>query len=406
MRIVLTVASLYLLSQSDYIRFNMPNPRSQNNENNRGSHPNRGRNRRKIRGKGRGEGQHRPGHRKALLVDIAATTLEAVERGSYELDGTIYDLKESVEYMNSKTKYYPEQSNLSDWQTRRLGQDDGEEGDGGENKRETVTVTVSEHSSLVGIRQMAESLENLSVGSKTIGVLNFASAKNPGGGFIKGASAQEESLARSSTIYSSLLTDPAQSFYKTHRHDPKKGYYSHAMVYSPKVLFFRADNGDWKPPIAAEVVTSCAVNAGVVRRYLKEDNSEDESGIDGAMKERMARVLYLFERHGVRNLVLGSFGTGVFRNRVALVARVWKELLVGEQARFARSFDRVDMAIIDNKTCEVFKKVFGGLEDEVVEPENGDESDGPGDGDGGKAEDDKESGQEEEDGDQASGSRL
>ncbi|KAF9047608.1 hypothetical protein BJ165DRAFT_1414800 [Panaeolus papilionaceus] len=294
---------------------------------------------------------------------IAATTLQAVERGNYELDGTTYDLKESVEYTNSKTKYYAEKSNLVDWETARSVKDVtvAEDMDG-------VMVTVSECSTLVGIQNMTGLLQSSSKENKMIGVLNFASAKNPGGGFIKGASAQEESLARSSTIYSSLMTDPAQTFYKTHRHDPKKGYYSHAMIYSPKVLFFRADNGDWKPPIAAEVVTSCAVNAGVVRRYLREESSEDETGIDEAMHERMARVLYLFERHGVRNLVLGSFGTGVFKNKVGMVARVWKELLVGDKARFRSSFDRVDIAIIDNKTYEVCKQ-----EAEEVQDDSGDE---------------------------------
>ncbi|MGB1277970.1 MAG: TIGR02452 family protein, partial [Nannocystaceae bacterium] len=34
--------------------------------------------------------------------------------------------------------------------------------------------------------------------------LNFASARNPGGGFIKGSSGQEESLARSSGLYPCL----------------------------------------------------------------------------------------------------------------------------------------------------------------------------------------------------------
>ena len=154
------------------------------------------------------------------------------------------------------------------------------------------------------------------------------------------------------------MTDAAQKFYISHKKDPKKGYYSHAMIYSPHVLLIRSDNGDWVEPVEADMLTSCAVNAGVVRRYLREQNSQDESDLDAAMRERMARVLYLFERQGVRNLVLGSFGTGVFRNRVELVAEAWKELLVGKKARFRHSFDRVVFAILGNATYLTFQSVF------------------------------------------------
>jgi uncharacterized protein (TIGR02452 family) len=130
------------------------------------------------------------------------------------------------------------------------------------------------------------------------------------------------------------------------------------MIYSPHVLLLRSDKGDWLSPVEVEMATSCAVNAGVVRRYLREKRSEDESDLDAAMKERMARVLYLFEKQGVRNLVLGSFGTGVFRNRVELVAGIWKELLVGKDARFKHSFDRVEFSILGNATYNTFKTIF------------------------------------------------
>jgi uncharacterized protein (TIGR02452 family) len=83
-----------------------------------------------------------------------------------------------------------------------------------------------------------------------------------------------------------------------------------------------------------------------------------KKSLDKAMKERMGRVLYLFEKQGVRNLVLGSFGTGVFRNRVELVAGVWKELLVGENARFRFSFDRVEFSVLGHSTYMTFKETF------------------------------------------------
>jgi len=193
---------------------------------------------------------------------------------------------------------------------------------------------------------------------KRVGVLSFGSAKNPGGGFIKGAQAQEESIARSSTLYASLVTKPAERFYGSHRKEPKEGYYSHAMIYSPHVLFIRDDKGEWQSPVEVDVLTSAAVNAGVVRRYLRERNSEDESGIYIAMKERMARILFLFERRGVRNVVLGSFGTGAFRNNVELVAGIWAELLTSADARFRYSFDHVVFAILGYSTFKTFEKTF------------------------------------------------
>ncbi|KAF8959967.1 hypothetical protein BDZ97DRAFT_1666501 [Flammula alnicola] len=289
---------------------------------------------------------------KESLKEIATSTLKKLEQGTYELDGITYDLKEAIKNTNEHTSFYTADSNLSEWASNAPSLDGPESHPG-------VHITVSENSTLFGARTLKGLLDSLEdVEDKRVGVLNFASAKNPGGGFITGAQAQEESIARSSTIYPSLMTQTAQRFYQSHRRDPKKGYYRHAMIYSPGVLFLRADKGEWMTPVEVEIVTSAAVNAGVVRRYLRENNSDDETDLDAAMKERMARILYLFERHGVRNLVLGSFGTGVFRNRVELVAGVWNELLVGEGARFKHSFDRVVFAILGNATFQVFEKTF------------------------------------------------
>jgi uncharacterized protein (TIGR02452 family) len=135
-------------------------------------------------------------------------------------------------------------------------------------------------------------------------------------------------------------------------------------------MVFRNDTGDWLTPYEIDVLTCPAVNAGVVRsKHRKlEDQVNGQQPIDSlqdverrtrdVMKERMARLLYLFELQHVRNLVLGSFGTGVFQNNVDMVIEIWKELLVGENARFGRSFDRVVFGVLDLPTFSRYLEHF------------------------------------------------
>lgn len=123
------------------------------------------------------------------------------------------------------------------------------------------------------------------------------------------------------------------------------------------------------PPAGADVLTAAAVNARKVREGLQhagalprgEDvplSADVAAGVEGAMRERMARVLFALQRAGAADLVLGSFGTGAFGNAVAPVARMWAELLVGEHAHFRDVFRRVVFAVIDSATYKEFWDVF------------------------------------------------
>ncbi|KIY65834.1 hypothetical protein CYLTODRAFT_423972 [Cylindrobasidium torrendii FP15055 ss-10] len=297
--------------------------------------------------------------------DIADDTLAAIDAGFYELHDTRHDLNASTDAACKGTRYYAPNSSLSNWKTPLSTSD----------PQHTTQISLLEMTTLKG----AQYLYSVDPHPGKIAVLNFASAKKPGGGFLSGASAQEESIARSSNLYSSLMTDTGQAFYRFHKRDPKEGFYSHAMIYTPGVSLFRDDDGTWLPPIQVDIVTSAAVNAGTLRDHSNgervlgfhkdtgklgpvpksaKDLAALETQIEDAMRERMARVLFLCENAGANALVLGSFGTGVFRNKVDMVARLWADLLTVPGARFQNSFEKVVFAIMDKRTLDPFEAAF------------------------------------------------
>lgn len=292
------------------------------------------------------------GDRSNRLQGIAKSTLNAIENGTVTIADISHDLAAKVNFSNHNTHYYAPDSLLSTWSTSAP-------------RRHLPTVTKSEVSileisTLDGARLLFDTLSSRSMCFGRIAILNFASATRPGGGFLNGAQAQEESIARSSTLYPSLMTDSAQRFYRLHTHDRKGGFYHHAMVYTPSVVVLKDDTGNWTSPFEVDVLTSAAVNAGDVRKKIGDQltPAEIENRVESAMKERMARILFLFEEQGAKNIVLGSFGTGVFRNDVDVVARIWADLLTVKGARYQHSFHRVVFAIIGKDTFTTFKQSF------------------------------------------------
>lgn len=280
---------------------------------------------------------------------IADTTLATIEAGYISFANTYIDLAAKVRFSNHNTHYYPPNDpTLPRWSS-----------DVPKLPPTKTEISILEISTLEGTRLLRDSLSK-SAGSGRIALLNFASATHPGGGFLGGAQAQEESIARSSTLYPSLMTDTAQQFYKLHLRDRQGGFYHHAMIYTPSVVIFRNDAGDWVTPFEVDILSSAAVNAGDVRNKNggQTDHAKLESTIESTMKERMARILYLMEQQGAKNIVLGSFGTGVFRNHVETVARIWAELLTSKGARYWSSFDRVMFAILETSTFTTFKQTF------------------------------------------------
>ncbi|HBA98157.1 MAG TPA: TIGR02452 family protein [Lachnospiraceae bacterium] len=189
-------------------------------------------------------------------------------------------------------------------------------------------------------------------GKEKIGVLNFASAKNPGGGFLNGARAQEESLAASSTLYKTLICH--EEYYRENRAYNSMIYTNYA-IYSPDVVFFRDGRFRLAEPVKASVLTLPAVNMGQV--ILK---GEDAEMARHAMKQRMKLALAIFASQGAKNLVLGAYGCGVFRNNPKDIAAWWKELLLDTE--MGKYFNSVFHAVLDyskeQKYIGAFQEVF------------------------------------------------
>jgi len=113
-----------------------------------------------------------------------------------------YDLKSRIIYTISHTQYFgPEDERLSRWADSTLQAGDSTvAGDNGnqenpEGRTAKTKIIIGEYSTLVGARRMHEVVQ----AKGRIGVLNFASAKKPGGGFINGSQAQVCFISHSRT---------------------------------------------------------------------------------------------------------------------------------------------------------------------------------------------------------------
>lgn len=294
--------------------------------------------------------------RRAELKRIADETITAIKEGRYPFRGVDQELAVKTREAVKHTLFYDPESPVSLWASTTP--------DAGITSSSQTHISVLNISTLDAARLLehAYMTNPLEKGSARTGVLNFASATKPGGGFKNGAEAQEESIARASTLYPTLKSDEAAKFYKLHRAESAQNaaaYYSHAIIYSPRVTVFRDDDGEWTYPFDVDVLSCAAVNAGELKKSL---NGPISSGLDvfveKEMSERMGRILYVFEQHGIRNVVLGTFGTGVFRNSVATVARIWAQLLILPDARFKYSFDRIIFAITGGETFADFQSAF------------------------------------------------
>lgn len=176
--------------------------------------------------------------------------------------------------------------------------------------------------------------------------LNLANGIHPGGGFLEGAKAQEETLCRTSALVATLAGD---WMYEEHRKRPRPDSTDWAIV-SPNVPVFRSDAGvALEEPWLLSFITCAAPYAPAI--------GQPEAG--DLLQRRIHRVLEIARAYGYAALVLGAWGCGAFRNDPYRTARDFRRAFEGE---FRGAFSEVVFAIADwspdrrylGPFCEVF----------------------------------------------------
>lgn len=187
-------------------------------------------------------------------------------------------------------------------------------------------------------------------GSQHIGALNFASARNPGGGVLRGTMAQEEDLARASGLYPCIVQ--MEDHFQYHRKH-RLGLYTDRMIYSPAVPVFRdaADQllGDYYP---VSIITSAAANVSA----LRQNNPERLADVAAVMRIRTQKILALAAYQQIDTLILGAWGCGVFKQEPKDMAGYFAELLL--EGPFRNVFPRVIFAVLDRSPEERFVRPF------------------------------------------------
>lgn len=192
--------------------------------------------------------------------------------------------------------------------------------------------------------------------SANVTILNFASYRHPGGGYLNGSKAQEECLCAESNLYNilskfnntideSITNIEAYRNNKTYYygyntskyHKYKGNLYTNRGLYTPDVIFTLA----LRKPIKADVITVAAPNYSASRKYVSaQENSK-------ALESRIKFILGILSENNTDTIILGAFGCGVFGQEPVEVAEIMLKLLTTD---FKGVFNKVIFAIPDKSS--------------------------------------------------------
>ena len=200
-------------------------------------------------------------------------------------------------------------------------------------------------------------------------VHNFASATEPGGGVISGASAQEECLCRCSSLYACINSEEMQEkFYNPHR-EMQNFLYNDDIIYTPFVMVFKTDTEDpellpednWykvnvvscsAPDLRAHPSSRVFIKGGDKARKLTKRELQE------IHERRLRRILDVAIMGKNDVVILGAFGCGAFKNNPRIVAAAAKKVI----KEYRHAFVTIEFAVYcspwDSKNYQIFKRVL------------------------------------------------
>lgn len=275
-------------------------------------------------------------NRRRINRTIAEETVSILETGSYEIDNNVINISNSLKTaVNNTITYGPKAMipNILD-QTK-------------ETPKTPTIFKVVKATTVETILNCVSDESNNQIKGKVC-ALNFASAKNPGGGFLNGSEAQEESLARATGLYACINKSP---MYQANTDDNNYCLYQEYMIYSPDVPIFRDTENDLlEKPYVVSIISVPAVNTG---EALK--NNVPHKVIHETMYQRMDRMLAILVYHGIECPIFGSWGCGVFGGDINSIAEDFYDLLTG---KYKNQFKQVIFSVIDQNDHKVFSSYF------------------------------------------------
>jgi uncharacterized protein (TIGR02452 family) len=268
---------------------------------------------------------------RSKAAECGRETLRILEAGRYtNATGTVVEIAHMVAHSVAGTCSYPPEVSLP---AIPLGD-------------KPTRIEVANESTLAAALRLVEE-------GHRPAALNFASARHPGGGFLSGARAQEESLCRASGLYACIQ---GNAMYDAHK-AISDAMYTDYVIYSPDVPVFRDDEGKLlDQPYLCSFLTSPAPNAKVL---LERDRGR-RSELSRVLERRIRKVLAVAATHGHEALALGAWGCGVFGNDSGEVAELFRRALT---SHFQGVFARIIFAVLDwseeRRFIGPFERVFG-----------------------------------------------